>query len=1211
MKQRVFSIIKRFTVLTAALSVLLFASCSNLVDMEKINLTPKKSEQEINPVQNIEIGQKVKISFSVAETARSAYPVVDCKSFNSFVLKCDGVVIEQWFKDAETGDSAYKMMMRKSSIEVDAGEHTFELTGSVASGTIYKDEVTQTVTEGSTLSFSLKLAKIPSSENGYFNWNITLPSSANSAAVRKITCALYATEDGATYSTTPTATTSSSVTYPFVYSSNSTLTEWNTTSYYYTFPAGIYVAVYSFYAYDGTNTYGEYLGSWEDIVGIIPSYTTTYVQTIPELNKTYTITYNLNGGSGNSSRYYSAQNDLTHQIPTKSNRIFAGWYTTSDFTGEPQTGWEAHSRIGDLSLYAKWNYSMVFNANDSEEAPAEGEMETLTQLEGITITIPTALFTREGYVFKGWSTSADGSGTFYQPGDSYPGTSNITLYAQWMERAEGEVSVTYFANGGTRVDMQVVDGGSTIAAPETSRTGYNLDGWYTSADAGQTLSDTAFEFGEDGDTVTEDIMLYAKWSPKVFTITYYDADATLTDKAFSGTHAVVYPAVHTYGRETVLDAPVAADSDETFTGWYTASDGTGTAVTSLGATDYAESVPALYAGYMQTKFHISADGDDTAGTGKADAPFATLSKAVAAITGLGRRADYTIVVHGEVLSNSYSLYIGTSYADSLTICGASGNDTDILDGNNSGTVLYIETSVPVTIKNLKITNGNTSRTYYGGGITLYSGNLTLAEGALITNNKSTYTFNTNYWSSYGYQYGGGGIFVMKGNLIMEEGAEISSNEANMSGGGVFLCGNGSDTTFTMNGGVIRDNTVLSDNNYSYSYNGGGGVYVYGYSSRTVFTMNGGEITGNSVPNATGSGNGGGGIYVYNNNNNAAFTMNGGTIHDNTCYGLGKNVRNAGTFNMTDGVVSDTDATSGVYNNGTLSMIGGDIAGTVLNAGSLYMSGGRTENIRQQSSLYMSGSASCGKVTLYSNCVLTINGELTGETPVAEIVPSSYTAGQKLITVSGETLTQELADKFALKDNGTPWSIIAEEDGAYLRRTVYSITYKDKNGEELSGTLDEDAALTHTYGTSTTLPIPEREGYAFQGWHKLPDCSDAAITRIAADEIRENITLYTYWTHEVVSFVINNSSLTITKTEAEDGTVTLTAADGYKAYMWDVDGESVGTVIAGASVSADGKMLTFNKSNIIKGMSYLISVTANNQNGLADHASVSVKKQEAE
>ena len=40
-------------------------------------------------------------------------------------------------------------------------------------------------------------------------------------------------------------------------------------------------------------------------------------------------------------------------------------------------------------------------------------------------------FTKTGYVFAGWNTKADGSGTSYQPGDALPEYEDITLYAQW------------------------------------------------------------------------------------------------------------------------------------------------------------------------------------------------------------------------------------------------------------------------------------------------------------------------------------------------------------------------------------------------------------------------------------------------------------------------------------------------------------------------------------------------------------------------------------------------------------------------------------------------------------------------------------------------------------------------------------------------------------------------------------------------------------
>lgn len=49
---------------------------------------------------------------------------------------------------------------------------------------------------------------------------------------------------------------------------------------------------------------------------------------------------------------------------------------------------------------------------------------------------------REGYLFNGWNTERDGSGTKYEPGDTIRFDNSITLYAQWLKI----IDVTFFEN---------------------------------------------------------------------------------------------------------------------------------------------------------------------------------------------------------------------------------------------------------------------------------------------------------------------------------------------------------------------------------------------------------------------------------------------------------------------------------------------------------------------------------------------------------------------------------------------------------------------------------------------------------------------------------------------------------------------------------------------------------------------------------------------
>jgi uncharacterized repeat protein (TIGR02543 family) len=68
----------------------------------------------------------------------------------------------------------------------------------------------------------------------------------------------------------------------------------------------------------------------------------------------YTITYNLNGGSGaNNSTYTIESSTITLPTPTKSGNTFQGWYEYAGFSGNRVYSISAGS-TGNKTFYAKW-----------------------------------------------------------------------------------------------------------------------------------------------------------------------------------------------------------------------------------------------------------------------------------------------------------------------------------------------------------------------------------------------------------------------------------------------------------------------------------------------------------------------------------------------------------------------------------------------------------------------------------------------------------------------------------------------------------------------------------------------------------------------------------------------------------------------------------------------------------------------------------------
>lgn len=114
--------------------------------------------------------------------------------------------------------------------------------------------------------------------------------------------------------------------------------------------------------------------------------------------------------------------------PSRSGYKFAGWYTAQR-NGTRVKSSTIVSGVGTQTLYAGWSprsYEVRFRGNGGSVSPSKANLKY-----GEVYAMPTA--TREGYIFAGWNTEKDGSGTTIVSGTPWSFTSKLTLYAQWSQ----------------------------------------------------------------------------------------------------------------------------------------------------------------------------------------------------------------------------------------------------------------------------------------------------------------------------------------------------------------------------------------------------------------------------------------------------------------------------------------------------------------------------------------------------------------------------------------------------------------------------------------------------------------------------------------------------------------------------------------------------------------------------------------------------------
>ena len=129
----------------------------------------------------------------------------------------------------------------------------------------------------------------------------------------------------------------------------------------------------------------------------------------------------------------------------KAGSTFLGWNKYASGTYAQYRDKDSISIYADTTLYAVWKDDIVltFNANGCVGSNFTKNAAYDTASSSYKFTVPESMFTKTGYVFIGWGTSASSTYVSYKAGESASASESKTLYAIW---AKESVPVTFDPN---------------------------------------------------------------------------------------------------------------------------------------------------------------------------------------------------------------------------------------------------------------------------------------------------------------------------------------------------------------------------------------------------------------------------------------------------------------------------------------------------------------------------------------------------------------------------------------------------------------------------------------------------------------------------------------------------------------------------------------------------------------------------------------------
>lgn len=283
--------------------------------------------------------------------------------------------------------------------------------------------------------------------------------------------------------------------------------------------------------------------------------------------------------------------------PTKSGYRFVRWNasgiegTLSSTSGDATYTFPKGNGFDNIeAVWEIQEYRISYNGNNASSGSVASQ---LLNIEVGSQKIQGNSFARPGYTFKSWNTKADGSGTTYNPGDTYSTLANLTLYAQW-EKNKSTLVVN--PNGGTWGSSAASQSftqeyGSTKSIPIPTRTGYDFVRWVDVPLNGSITSWTAASTYTFGTVAGATDTLTATWKEKTYTVSY-DAN---------GGTGSVGSQQKPYTSDILLQDNSFTKYGKVFLKWNTKADGTGTSYNE-GATYSRNENVTLYAIWVDSSY---------------------------------------------------------------------------------------------------------------------------------------------------------------------------------------------------------------------------------------------------------------------------------------------------------------------------------------------------------------------------------------------------------------------------------------------------------------------------------------------------------------------------------------------------------------------------------------------------------------------------------